>query len=147
MRQWWIVYFKPMEDNPIGHFLPNGIYSQNCNRENSAWGSMHCFSCFPDMVINKKKCRCSDSLLCPMTVFHPFIRLLLLFILCCCFLNSSAHAVLRTLGFFLSLSLPAASLSSAFHISQDDWEKRERRVRHRSWTKIKGSGMKKRVPV
>lgn len=104
MRQWWIVYFKPIEDNQNGYFLPSGMHWRNGDWKKIPLEVLYTvFPVFPHVVINKKKYRCSDSLCSRMTVFHPFIGLLLFFLLCCCFLNSPVHAVLGSfeISFFL----------------------------------------------
>lgn len=108
-RQWWIVYQKPIEHNPNGHFLPGGIHSQNWNRRKIPLeGFAHWFSCFPDMVINKKKCRCSDSPLHHMTMFYPLLgcSYCSFYVVVALFFNFPAHAVLRN----FSVSQPCVSL-------------------------------------
>lgn len=83
MRQWWIVYCKPIEDNKVVTFFLLESPSKIRTEKNfHLWFFTHSFSCFLDEVIKKKQCRCSDFF-CRMTLLHPFIMLLLLFLLCC----------------------------------------------------------------
>lgn len=96
MRQWWIVYCKPIEDNKmLTFFLLESTSKIGTEKKFPLVVFTHGFSCFLDDVIKKKKCRCSDSL-----VSHDSASSWL----CCSycsfyvvFLNSLTNAVLLSL--------------------------------------------------